>query len=288
MKEFFDNAVRYIEPYIVYPDIITTIIDILLLTVIIYSILKFVIRTTAGQVVKGVVVLVAVTWLSEFFGLSTINWILENVLSVGIIAVVIIFQPEIRRALEKFGHFSIFGTKQNGTAPSDASRVVNSIAAVAEAMSAKRWGVLIVIENKSGLQNYISSGISIDARVTEELLGNIFTHNAPLHDGAVIISGDRIIAAACMLPLSQNRDLSNQYGMRHRAAIGITEETDALAIVVSEETGYISIAEDGTLFRNVGVQRLRERLLEMLTVDVPDKKHVGSVLKGLSSNERKE
>ena len=193
-----------------------------------------------------------------------------------------------RRVLEKFGHLSFLGLKTSGTAPSDASRIVNSIVAVAEDMASRRWGALIIIENKTGLQDYISSGIQIDAKVTEELLGNIFTHNAPLHDGAVIIRQDRIVAAACMLPLTQNRFLSSQLGMRHRAAIGITESTDALALVVSEETGYISIAENGTLFRNIDVQRLRERLLEIFTVDVPDKKNVKNVLKGIYSNDRNE
>ncbi len=288
MTEFINNIIHYIEPYIVYPNVITTVIDIALLTIGIYMILKFIVKTTAAQVVKGIFLLLICTWVSNIAGLSTINWILRNVLSVGVVAIVIIFQPELRRVLEKFGHFSFLGLKTSGTAPSDASRIVNSIAAVAEDMSARRWGALIVIENKTGLQDYISSGIQIDAKVTEELLGNIFTHNAPLHDGAVIIRQDRIVAAGCMLPLTQNRFLSSQLGMRHRAAIGITESTDALAVVVSEETGYISIAENGTLFRNIDVQRLRERLLEIFTVDVPEKRNVKNVLKGIYSNDRNE
>lgn len=288
MTEFINNIIHYVEPYIVYPNVITTIVDIALLTVCIYMILKFIFKTTAAQVVKGIFLLLVCTWVSDIAGLSTINWILRNVLSVGVVAIVIIFQPELRRVLEKFGHFSFLGLKTSGTAPSDASRIVNSIVAVAEDMSARRWGALIIIEKKTGLQDYISSGIQIDAKVTEELLGNIFTHNAPLHDGAVIIRNDRIVAAGCMLPLTQNRFLSSQLGMRHRAAIGITESTDALALVVSEETGYISIAENGTLFRNIDVQRLRERLLELFTVDVPEKRNVKNVLKGIHSNDRNE
>ena len=288
MAEFIENIKHYIEPYIVYPNVILTIVDIAFLTVVIYMILKFIVKTTAAQVIKGICVLLICTWVSNIAGLSTINWILRNVLSVGVVAIIIIFQPELRRVLEKFGHLSFLGLKTSGTAPSDASRIVNSIVAVAEDMASRRWGALIIIENKTGLQDYISSGIQIDAKVTEELLGNIFTHNAPLHDGAVIIRQDRIVAAACMLPLTQNRFLSSQLGMRHRAAIGITESTDALALVVSEETGYISIAENGTLFRNIDVQRLRERLLEIFTVDVPDKKNVKNVLKGIYSNDRNE
>ncbi len=287
MREFLDNVIRYIEPYIVYPDVILVLVDIGLLTVIIYNILKFFAKTTAGKLMRGVFLLVGLMWLSEVVGLSTINWLLKSVLSVGIIAIIVIFQPEIRRTLERFGHMAILGGRQNATTPSDASRVVNSIVAVAENMAAKRWGALIVIEKKTGLQEYAQSGIAIEARVSEELLGNIFTHNAPLHDGAVIVCQDRIIAAACMLPLTQNRFLSSQLGMRHRAGIGITEVTDALAVVVSEETGYISISEGGTLYRNVSVQRLRERLLEVLTVEVPDKRNVRSVLKGFIPNERK-
>lgn len=288
MTEFFNNVIHYIEPYIVYPDIIMNILDVAILTFIIYKILRFVLKTTAEQVIKGIFLLLICTWVSNLVGLSTINWILRNVLSVGVVVIVVIFQPEFRRILERFGHLSALGIKTSGTAPSDASRIVNSIVAVAEDIASRRWGALIIIENKTGLQEYMSSGIPIDAKVTEELLGNIFTHNAPLHDGAVILRQDRIVAAGCMLPLTQNRFLSSQLGMRHRAAIGITEVTDALAVVVSEETGYISIAENGTLFRNIDVQRLRERLLELFTVDVPDRHGVISVLKGKNSNDRNE
>ncbi len=288
IKTLFYNIIYNIQPYIVYPNIILTIVDIVILTVCIYMGLKFIVQTTAAQVLRGIIVLLLFTWISGIVGLSTVNWILRNLLSVGFIALVVLFQPELRRVLERFGHISFLGIKTAGTAPSDASRIVNSIVAVAEDMAARRWGALIVIENKTGLQDYVSSGIPIDAKVTEELLGNIFTHNAPLHDGAVIVRQDRIIAAGCMLPLTQNRFLSSQLGMRHRAAIGITETTDALALVVSEETGYISIAENGKLFRNIEVQRLRERLLEIFTVDVPDKKSVKNVLKGIYSNDRNE
>ncbi len=275
---FLRDVKNFVEPYIVFPDIIINVLDILILTFFIFVILKFIVKTTAGQVIRGMFFVIVCAWISNLVGFTTLNWIFKNLLSVGIVAIVVLFQPEIRRALEKFGHFTT--TKSQGTAPSDASRIVNSIAEVAEDMGARRWGALIVIEKQTGLQDYISSGIQIDAKITEELLGNIFTHNAPLHDGAVIIRQDRIVAAACMLPLTQNRFLSSQLGMRHRAAIGITEVTDALAVVVSEETGYISIAENGTLFRNVDVQRLRERLLEIFTVEVPEKKSSKSSLKG--------
>ncbi len=288
IEKFIYDIIYNIQPYIVYPNIIMTLIDIAILTVCIYMILKFIVKTTAAQVLKGIVLLLLFTWVSGIVGLSTVNWILRSLLSVGFVALVVLFQPEIRRALEKFGHVSFLGIKTTGTAPSDASRIVNSIVAVCEDMSARRWGALIVIENKTGLQDYVGSGITIDAKVTEELLGNIFTHNAPLHDGAVIIRQDRIVAAGCMLPLTQNRFLSSQLGMRHRAGIGITEATDALTLVVSEETGHISIAENGKLFRNVEIQRLRERLLEIFTVDVPDKKNVKNVLKGIYSNDRNE
>lgn len=273
---FLKNVYHFIKPYLVYPDIILTVLDILILTFIIYKLLGYLLKTSAKQVLKGIVVVLVFTWIAELAGFATITWILKKFLGVGFIAVVIIFQPEIRRTLEKFGHFSPIGSKNGGTAPSDASRIVNSIVAVAEDMSARRWGALVVIEKSTSLEDYISSGIKIDASITEELLGNIFTHNAPLHDGAVIVRQDRIIAASCMLPLTQNRFLSSQLGMRHRAAIGITEVTDAVSLVVSEETGYISIAENGKLFRNVDIQRLRERLLEIFTVEVPNKKHIGS------------
>lgn len=283
MVDFLEKLVHYVEPYIVYPDIIINVIDVAILTFVIYKIFKIIEKTSAQYVIRGIFLLVICTWITGFIGLSTINWLLRNLLSVGVIAVFVIFQPEIRRVLERFG--GMLGIKTSGTTPSDASRIVNSIVTVVQKMADKNCGALIVIEKKNDLQRFIDSGIYLDAYVTEELLGNIFTHNAPLHDGAVIIRGDRVVAASCMLPLTQGH-YSNQYGMRHRAAIGISEGTDAFSVVVSEETGKISITDSGAIFNNIEIQRLRERLLEVITVDVPGKKGIKSVLKGRIFNDR--
>ncbi len=283
---FFRNIISYVEPYLVFPDIIINILDIAILTFLIYTLLKYITRTTAEQVVKGLLLLLLCTWLTGIIGLSTLNWVLRNILSVGVIAIVVLFQPELRRMLEKFGRLSFLGLDISKTTPSEAAKLADSIVAVAQQLSEQKLGALIIIENQTGLNEYLKSGIEVDSVVTEELLGNIFTHNAPLHDGAVIIRGGRIAAAGCMLPLTQNRFLSSQLGMRHRAAIGITEVTDALSVVVSEETGFISIAENGVLFRDIDVQRLRERLLETFTVETQEKKNWLSIFKGRGSNEK--
>ena len=286
---FFHNIISYIEPYLVFPDIIINILDIVILTFLIYTILKYITKTTAAQVVKGLLLLLLCTWVTGLIGFSTLNWLLRNILSVGIVAIIVLFQPELRRMLERFGRLSsFFGTDISKTTPSEASRLADNIVAAAQQLSEQKLGALIIIENQTGLNEYLKSGIEVDSVVTEELLGNIFTHNAPLHDGAVILRSGRIAAAGCMLPLTQNRFLSSQLGMRHRAAIGITEVTDALSVVVSEETGFISIAENGVLFRDIDAQRLRERLMQTFTDEAPEKKMLMSVFKGRGSNEKHE
>ncbi len=267
-----------------YVDIVRIIADIFILTFVIYKVLVFIVRSRAGKIIKGLILLLIFTGIINMFGLPTLKWIVGNVFSVGIIALMIIFQPELRRMLENVGNSSSNNFKSVSDDEAYISNVVNGIVEVAEDMSEKRWGLLIVIERKNTLDDYIKSGILIGAQLTEELLGNIFTHNAPLHDGAVIVRGDRIVAASCMLPLTQNQFLSSQLGMRHRAAIGITEHTDAISIVVSEETGYISIAENSVLNRNVTVQRLREVLLDVFTSNASAKKNSKSVLKGKKTN----
>ncbi|MBE5816473.1 MAG: TIGR00159 family protein [Clostridiales bacterium] len=269
---FFQNIIHYIEPYLRFPDIIFNILDIVILTFLIYKLLKFIFKTTAEQVLKGLAIVLVVTWITSLLGLTTINWILKNALSVGVIAIIILFQPELRRGLEKFGRKSIVGLFVFKTPEIEVPTAVNDIVSVAQELSRQRLGAIIVIEKVTGLQEYIERSIPIDGVLSEELLLNIFTHNAPLHDGAVIVRGNRIVAAGCVLPLTQNPFLSSQLGTRHRAAIGITEVTDALSVVVSEETGYISIVENGKIFRNIDADRLRNKLTEVFQPKTVEKK----------------
>ena len=271
----------------------TDILEIIILSFFIYHFLIWIRRTRTWVLLKGLLVLVFFISLAYIFEMDTIKFLITKGMDVAMVAAVIVFQPELRRALEQLGEQKLLSSIVSFDGLKDiqerfSDRTVEELIKGTMAMAKVKTGALIVIEKNTPLTEYERTGIQVDAIVTSQLLINIFEHNTPLHDGAVIIRQDRIVAAACMLPLTQNRFLSSQLGMRHRAAIGITESTDALALVVSEETGYISIAENGTLFRNIDVQRLRERLLEIFTVDVPDKKNVKNVLKGIYSNDRNE
>ncbi|MBE5819106.1 MAG: TIGR00159 family protein [Clostridiales bacterium] len=261
MKQFLDNLVRYIEPYIVYPDIISTVVDILLLTVIVYFIIKFLIKTTAGRVIRGMVLLFVLTGVTEFCGLTTINWLLESLLSAGLVALIVIFQPEIRRALEKFGHYSWLSVRHT-LDTSNAAQITNAISQHCERMSSIKCGSLIVIEGRTRVSS--ENGIPMDAKISGELLDNIFTVNTPLHDGAVVIRNGRIAEAKSQLPQSNSSAIPSELGMRHRAAIGVTEACDCFSIVVSEETGKISFAEGGTLVRDLDPKKLKSKLLEVL------------------------
>ncbi len=248
------------------------LLDILIVAYLIYKIVGYFKETRAFQLLKGIVILLIFMQLSEILQLNTISFILRNTMQVGVIALIVIFQPELRRALTKIGNkkFNIFGVDENEI-KTKLEYVVTQVAEACEALSQQKIGALIVFQRETIIGDIIRTGIHMGSEVSSELLINIFIPNTPLHDGAVIIGDHKIKAAACFLPLSQNESLSKELGTRHRAGIGITESSDAIAVVVSEETGRISIAVNGTLTRNITSETLQKALMKMLDSDKSQK-----------------
>ena len=243
----------------------TDIAEIIILAVLIYHILLWIKTTRAWSLVKGFVVIFAFLLVAVFTEMDTILWIAGNIFDIGIIALVIVFQPELRKALEQLGQKNIIAdilaldtAKEEKETFSD--RTVDAIVKACVEMSKVKTGALIVIENNVPLGEYERTGITLDAQVSSQLLLNIFEHNTPLHDGAIIVRGNRVISATCYLPLSDNMTLSKELGTRHRAAVGISEVSDAMTVVVSEETGAISITQYSEIKRHVSPEVLREQL----------------------------
>jgi len=234
-----------------------SLLEISFIWVLIYFMIRFLQGTRAVQVLTGLVILVIVFNVAKILELSTINWVLTKLFAVGVLAFLILFQPELRRGLARIGQNTIFNPflKKGGT--------VDEVVEACQRMSKIRRGALIAIEREAGLKNYIESGIPLDAKISAELLVTIFAANTPTHDGAVVIEGDRIASAGSLFPLSQNQTLSRSLGTRHRAAIGLTEETDAVVVVVSEETGAISVSVYGKLTRDLDEEGLK-RVLKSL------------------------
>lgn len=241
---------------------IVNIIDIIIVGYILYKIFILIRETRAEQLLKGLILIIAVMKLSQILGLVTLQWIIENTLTVGVIALIIIFQPELRKALEHLGRSKFLSRKLFDT-DEEIQRVVGEITTAAINLSATKTGALIVLEQDTGISEYMQSGTKIDAAVSAPLLENIFVENTPLHDGAVVVRRDRIQAAACVLPLTE-QVIRKDLGTRHRAGIGITENSDAIAIIVSEETGIISLALNGRLTRNYNEERLKMVLTKIL------------------------
>ena len=236
-------------------------IDIIILAFVIYKVFMLTRQTRASQVLKGFAVLVAVSWLSDLLGFKALNWLMMSVINNGAIVLLILFQPELRRALEQLGR----GAKiDHGIdSPDENSRIVFEVSQCVQTLAHRRVGALIVFEQKTGLRDFIDTGTTIDSRVSGPLLVNIFEPNTPLHDGAVIIRGSRIVAAGCVLSLSENSNLGRDLGTRHRAGLGVTESTDAVVLIVSEETGIISMAQGGKLTRHLDAETLTEVLSGM-------------------------
>jgi diadenylate cyclase len=236
------------------------VLDILLVAFIIYELLRFVRGTHAVQIAVGVLVLVFVYWASTLFNLQTVNWLLRNFLPVLMFGIIVIFQAEIRKALAHLGRTPFIGP----AAKRQKEEVVDEVVLAATTLSSQRTGAIIALEREIGLRSYIETGINLDAELTYDLLVNVFHPATPLHDGAVIVQSNRVAAAACFLPLTVNPELSRTLGSRHRAAIGLTEDTDAVAVVVSEETGAISLVEAGQIRRGLDGPALRRALLGAL------------------------
>ena len=243
---------------------IIDILDIIIVAYVIYKIIFWIKETRAWTLFKGLVVIFIFTAFAVLLRLNTIVWILSNTISVGIIAAIVVFQPELRKALEQLGNGMIFSRILKFDTENDqekaSAKTIDEIVKAADKMSAAKTGALILIERNVPLGDHERTGIPIDAIVTSQLLINIFEHNTPLHDGAVIIRNNRVAAATCFLPLTDSHDVSMELGTRHRAAIGASEVSDANIIVVSEETGAISLAREGVLYRNLSTETLRGML----------------------------
>ena len=246
-------------------DMLIETIDILVVAALIYKLFVWIKGTRAVQLIKGLAVLLVATTVSNWLGLYTINWVLKNIQGMLIVAIPVVFQPELRRALERLGRGRFFARPIVFLGEEDAARIVGDIVRAVMVMAKNKTGALIVIERETGVNDYIETGVKLDSMISGEFLINIFVPNSPLHDGAVIIRGDRVAAAGCFLPLSENPDLTQELGTRHRAAMGITEISDAIAIVASEETGIVSVAREGSLTRYLDERMLREVLEESLT-----------------------
>jgi diadenylate cyclase len=240
------------------------LLDVLLVAVVIYNLLLLIRGTRAVQVLIGILLVAAVHYISGVLHLVTLQRVIEAFLIVLPFAIVVLFQQEIRRALAQFGRYPLWGLATHQKVETSFDQII----LVSTTLASRKIGALIVIERLDGLRNYIENGITLDAQISYDLLLNIFTPETPLHDGAVIIQNDRIAAASCFLPLTSNPELSKAFGTRHRAALGISEETDALAVVVSEETGTISVAFDGSMTRDLDSRTLRNTLYQHLITDL--------------------
>lgn len=242
---------------------IRDMIDILIVAFAFYKIFMLIRETRAEQLIKGIVVLLVATKVSEVLELYTVFWILERTMTVGVIALLIVFQPELRRALEYIGRTRFFTKSFAEIKEQEIDSISNEIIEAVASLSRQKIGALIVFERETGLNEVVDTGTRINGKVSSGLLINIFIPNTPLHDGAVIIKEDTIKAAGCFLPLTENMNLSKEIGTRHRAALGITERSDSIAIIVSEETGVISVADNGILTRYLDIKALKEILIEM-------------------------
>lgn len=240
------------------------IIDILLVAFVIYTIINMIQTTGAARIAKSIVIILALFLLTQILNMYLMHYLLEKILEIGLIALVVMFQPELRRMLEKLGSKSVREILNMKEEQREIDRVISQTVAACESMSKSRTGALIVFERSASTIDYQKSGTVLDAQVSTELLRNIFFTKAALHDGAVIIRNERIAAAGCVLPLTQNRNISSDLGTRHRAGIGMSEATDAVVVIVSEETGTISVAIGGMLKRHLAPQTLEKLLLNEL------------------------
>lgn len=268
MNSIVTSLKKYIHVFDLPKVSVIDVLEIVILAFVIYHVALWIKNTRAWTLLKGIIVLLACYVIAYILGMNVIVWIFERTISIGITALMIVFQPELRRALEELGQKNIVSTlipfddtrNQNERF---SERSINEIVKATVEMAKVKTGALIIIEKDIDLSEYERTGIELDSTISSQLLINIFEHNTPLHDGAVIIRGDRIVSATCYLPLSDNIGLSKELGTRHRAGVGISEVTDSLTIIVSEETGRISVAVGGKLLRNIDGDLLKKKLTEM-------------------------
>lgn len=254
-------------------NIIRIVVDVTLVWYVLYKLIMLIRGTKAIQLLKGIVIVLGVRMASVILDLQTLQYITNQAILWGFLAIIILFQPELRRALEQLGRGSIF-SRSHKSVEEMLENTIDAIVASCNYMAKRRIGAIITIERETGIDDYAETGIPINGQLTQQLLTNIFTPNTPLHDGAVIVKNDQIVAAACYLPLSESPFISKELGTRHRAAVGISEVTDAITITVSEETGNISCTKNGELRRELNLEQLREYLVTNLSISAktPEKK----------------
>lgn len=290
MEQFLSVIEKYLYWLSIPQMSITDILDILIVSVLIYEIARWIKNTRAWTLLKGIMLLVFVAMAAYVFQLHTISWLINNTMGVGVTAAIIVFQPELRNALEQLGRknpivnlFSSDESRDEKIGYTD--RTIQEIVRATIEMSKVKTGALIVLEREVPLGEYERTGFPVDAKMSSQLLINIFEHNTPLHDGAVIVRSNRIVSATCYLPLSDSLEIGKELGTRHRAAVGISEVSDSVTIVVSEETGGVSIAQGGRIYRGLTPQQLRDRLA-VVKSDYSDGRKF-RLWKGLNRNERK-
>lgn len=291
MKKILAEIISHFD-WLYLPKItVADIFEIIILSYLIYHIILWFKNTRAWTLLKGIAVLLILMSISYVFKLNTLMWIFKNTINVGILAVIILFQPELRRALEELGRKKILADviiRDDKNVKNDklSAETIQELVAASIEMSKNKTGALIVVEQEVALGEYVSTGINVDAAISKQLIVNIFEHNTPLHDGAVIIRNNRIIAATCYLPLTGRSDLNKDLGTRHRAAVGISEVSDSITIIVSEETGAISVAQGGALTSNLDPETLRKQFTSLQN-KAPESRRQRKRKKGGKKNEKK-
>ena len=287
-----DKLAEYIKNFSSYRTTMDfgDVAEILIIAVLLYYALVWMKTTRAWVLLKGLVVILIFLLLAYFFRMTTILWMAQNVLGFAVTALIVVLQPELRKALEELGKKNIISSvlpfdNNHRVDEGFSEKTINEITKACVEMGKVKTGALIVIEQKVSLRDYERTGIDVDGIVTSQLLINIFEHNTPLHDGAVIIQGNRVVSATCYLPLSDNLGLSKELGTRHRAGVGISEVTDSLTVIVSEETGKISVAYEGKLERNLDAETLRDRMHKILNNPVEEHKNL-RIWKGRSRDKK--
>ena len=265
----------------------TDYLDIIVVAFLIYKMLPLIRTPNIMRIARTVIALILMTWITDEMQLHTINWILDQVLAVGLLAFVVLFQPELRRMLDHLGNVKIGNLFNSGRPVQEMEKVIDQVVMACEVMSRQKVGALIVFAREQRLEEYFKTGTQIDAQVSEQLLRNIFFKNSPLHDGATIIRDGRVAAAGCVLPLSESHRLSADLGTRHRAGVGMTEASDAVVVIVSEENGTISVASGGMLKRHLAPQTLKKLLCNELCPQDPETRDLNPAVQVLQKLSKK-